>query len=585
MSNDTGKWKDVYLQFDFHKENNGQNICFTNPEMVIETYELDEVIDCLQLVEQAHNKGKYIAGYMNFEASYALFNLPITKQTNRREPLLWFGVFDKPSEPGNQANMEYTINHWTMRESKQSYIDNVTTILEAIKKNTFTQINYTTMWEASFQGDPMAYYNRLKKAQQSNYCAYIKNGHQHILSISPELFFRTHNRNITVRPMKGTIHRGRTFREDEQLKNWLATSRKNQFENELTTNLMKDELKAITVEDSLHVTKQFTIEKYPTVYQMTSEITGELIKDMTIANIFTQLFPCTSIAGTPKKETLRWIDHLEANYRHIYCGTVGYIKPNSDAVFNVAIRTLLYDEQNDKMTYGAGGAITAKSSVEEEYNEVITKTAILHCENEDFSLLETIGLFDGKIFLLQAHLRRLKESAAYYSFSYDEEMIIHKLHEYKETHSVGKWRIRLLLNNIGEVTTEINELDMMGEQLHVRLANEPIDQTNTFHYHKTTNRKIYDTFKKANDDVFDVLLWNERNEITEFTIGNIVIEMEGELLTPPLSVGILAGTFRQHLLNREEIKEAILTKADVEKATNIWLINSVRKWVPVQLQK
>lgn len=575
--------KNAYLQFDFPLETNQMGIAFEQPTEIIVAYQLHEVRECLEKIDHASKKGKYLAGYMGFEASYAFFDMQEATEIQGNKPLLWFGVFEEPIPLKTQTKTTYSISNWKCHTDKTTYLQDIDDILAEIEKKTFSQINYTTKWETSFQGDPLSYYNDLKKAQKANYCAYLQMDDHHILSISPELFFQTTNNKITVRPMKGTINRGNTLEEDIVQRDWLKNSSKNKYENKLTTDLMLEELQPLTHKNTAEITKQYTIETYPTVYQMTSEITGSLQANTTCTTILKQLFPCTSIAGTPKQDALKWIHHVEKLPRDIYCGTVGYIKPNGDATFNVAIRTIDYDAGNSIMSYGAGGAITKHSNADEEYREMLAKTAFLHRLWEPFSLLETIGLQDGQLFLLEEHLDRLSTSATYFSIPCDLSACKKALKAYEHSHPQGDWRIRFTLDEDGLMQTTIQQNTKTADMPQAIFSSQPIDKNNLFHYHKTTNRSIYDSFLKQAENYFDVLLWNEDGEITEFTIGNIVIEYNGQLLTPSITSGLLAGTFRKHLLEEGKIKEAIIQKEDVLRAENIWLINSVRKWLPIQV--
>ena len=136
-----------------------------------------------------------------------------------------------------------------------------------------------------------------------------------------------------------------------------------------------------------------------------------------------------------------------------------------------------------------------------------------------------------------------------------------------------KWRHYIEAQPITEPT----------EPLLVTLADQPVDKNNPFLYHKTTNRDIYAQFQKKFTHVYDVLLWNEDGEITEFTNGNIVLEKDGQLWTPPIESGLLAGIYREMLLESGKIHEKILTIEDVKTSQKIWFINSIREWIKVQL--
>lgn len=569
--------KQPILQFDFQDT----QVIFTEPINIIQTNELSEVEHCLMQVQSAVNNGLYVAGYLSYEVTYAFSKGAITK-VNNNHPLLWFGVFKAPYEgaPLFSNNNDYHVGTWNMMQSKAQYEAQFAKIMEAIQNGTLDQINYTVPFESTFSGNSYRYYERLRKAQQASYNAYLQLGDIDIISASPELFFDVHDGDITVKPMKGTIHRGKTVAEDVANKQWLQQSSKNKFENELIAALMQQELAPITEPNSVAPTSLYDVEQYPTVYQMTSTIKGKLKKDTSITQILRTLFPCGSISGVPKKETLQLIPEFEPHPREIYCGAIGYITPEENAVFNVPIRTVTIDKLKNQATYGAGGAITAHSNVVEEYEEMVTKTKVLEMEREDFQLLETLGLIDGQYLVLEEHIERLSQSARYFNFEMDVDDLMEILRTTSASHPKGKWRVRLTVSAQGDIVLNCVELEAT-DNTQVVLAQKPIHKSNVFHYHKTTHRMIYNEHRC--EDMFDVILWNEDDEITEFSIGNIVLEMDGTYYTPPIESGVLPGTFRKSLLQAGVIKEKIMHLSDLQFATNIWLINSVRGWVKVHL--
>lgn len=571
------------LQFDFKSENNlDQSLVFIQPVEIISTRNISEVENCIEQIQQAVNDGFYVAGYLSYEVVYSLTSLkekspPITM------PLIWFGVFKEPSTLPQMTSKPYTLGEWHLQQTKDDYWEAFHRIKEAIRNDVTNQVNYTVQFQADFHGNSgYSLYKELKKNQRANYSAYLDIGEYEILSASPELFFHVHNNQITTKPMKGTIHRGKTYEEDLVQYRWLKRSEKNRQENDLITSLMVDELKNVAKESSIHVSNQYEIEKYPTVFQMTSTITGEILPGKSIVDIMKTLFPCGSITGVPKQKTIELISNIEKQPREIYCGAIGYITPNQEAIFNVPIRTVCIDKSAKKAAYGAGGAITLYSTPDEEYTEIFTKTKILHVKQESFQLLETFGLKNGRYIAFSEHLQRLQKSASYFDFTINLEKIKCKLINMMQKLQKGQWRVRLLVNESGQCDIEIHPLTK-PDILEVSLAESPIDKQNIFLYHKTTNRKMYEIHKK--EGVFDTLLWNTDREITEFTIGNIVIELDGELVTPPIECGLLPGTFRKKLLTEKKVKEAKISIEDLNKCTNIWLINSVREWVPVQLQQ
>lgn len=572
--------KDVpFIQIDF----NNEPVIFTNPIKVITTDNIHEVVQCLNEIEQAQKDGYYAAGFISYEANEAFHDRQLTTKRPNHFPLLWFGIFKQQTSFTKHDMQPYQCSNWSLAITKKQFNDVFHHIQQEITNKSLSQINYTTTYETTFSGDSYSYYKRLKAAQQADYCAYINTGDYHIISVSPELFFEQTGNIIKTKPMKGTIERGLSFEDDVNKRNWLKQSAKNKYENDLTTQLMYEEIEQIAEKDTVHVIDQHHVEQYPTVFQMTSTIKATLKKDIGFTNILQTIFPCASITGTPKSDAIKLIHELETSPRHVYCGTIGYLSPNDKAIFNVPIRTVIIDQANNIATYGVGGAITKNSTADEEFAEIKAKAKVLQTKRPTFQLLETFGLIDGNFIVFNNHLNRLKQSAQYFNFEIELADIKQQLLEQKKRYKDGKWRLRLLVNNDGSFTIDVQELDIVND-LKVVLAEKPIDKNNPFLYHKTTYRSIYEQHIVKRNNIFDTLLWNDQKQITEFTIGNIVIEIDGKLYTPPVESGLLPGTYREKLLQRGKIEERTIYIEDLKRSTNIWLINSVRKWVKVKLE-
>lgn len=570
------------LQFDFkvNEQEDLQTLIFTDPVEIITTNKVNEVNISLKRVEEAISKGYYAAGYLSYEATYAFYKT--NRTIDSAYPLLWFGVFKDPivKEPVDASNY-YTVGKWSMKERKEAYLQNVDDILEKLNNDETEQVNYTIPFNAPFNGDSYDYYKQLKRAQKANFNAYLQFDDFDILSVSPEKFFSIRDNIVTVRPMKGTAARGKSFQEDIAQYHWLQESEKNKKENDLIADLMRYELESIA--HSITTRDYYHVEKYPTVYQMTSTLSGTLKDRIHPVNVLSTLFPCGSITGVPKNAAIDIIAKKETDNRGIYCGTIGYFTPNKEAIFNVAIRTVTINKLNETAYYNAGGAITKDSTAEDEYNEVIAKTDILHRTIPTFKLLETLLLEDGVVFLEDKHIARLRNSAQYFDYPFKEAELINVLTRLKETYKYDCWRVRLLLNEHGRFSVESFPLERITNEK-VIIAERSIDHHYLYLYHKTTERTIFNEHRQLlQDDYLDVLLWNKHGEITEFTIGNVVVEKDGRLLTPPVESGLLPGTFREQLIEDGTITEEKIMLDDLNEVTSMWLINSVRKWVKVTL--
>jgi para-aminobenzoate synthetase/4-amino-4-deoxychorismate lyase len=281
------------------------------------------------------------------------------------------------------------------------------------------------------------------------------------------------------------------------------------------------------------------------------------------------LFPCGSITGAPKIRTMQIIRELERFPRGAYTGAIGLLKPGGDCVFNVAIRTVVIDTESGVVTFGVGGGVTIDSTAEREYEECLVKSGFLHSTPMEFQLFESILLEEGDYFLLPEHLERLRESAEYFGFKY----LIDEINEALSRIATedGSFKVRLTLWKDGGIETQIIRIEATDGIESVRLAEGPVDSSDRFLFHKTTRRR------SGNDIIF----WNERGEITESSIANIVVPIDGELFTPPIECGLLPGVFRNHLLAEGKIKERVITIDEFKDAQEFFLINSIRKWIRI----
>jgi para-aminobenzoate synthetase/4-amino-4-deoxychorismate lyase len=278
---------------------------------------------------------------------------------------------------------------------------------------------------------------------------------------------------------------------------------------------------------------------------------------------------------------MRLINQLEPSPRGIYCGALGIVE-RSGSVFNVPIRTIWLDRKTRRAEYGTGGGITADSAAESEFDELLTKTAVVTEVWPDFQLLETMRAHAGAVLRLDRHLQRLEESADYFGFEFCPETIARALRE-QLVHAPNDARVRLLLSEEGLVQVECAALDSLPANPTVAWARTPVQSGNRFLFHKTTHRAVYDAHARAAASSFDVLLFNERDEVTEFTRGNVVVELAGKLLTPARESGLLAGVFRNELLAAGVVAEAVVPKSAIAHAARMWFVNSVREWVEVRL--
>lgn len=558
-------------------------LTFSDPVRIVAAYDAKEVVAALGEIDHAvTQQGLYAAGFISYEAA-AAYDLAAHQAESGGLPLLWFGLYDKPSErtsylPPNIADGSYRFGDWQASFEKHAYNEAIEAIKNYIAQADTYQVNFTMHLRTQFSGDPWILFCDLIQTQQADYAAYLNLGQHVVCSASPELFFKLDGNVLTSRPMKGTAVRGRTTSEDRQQIAELHASTKNRAENVMIVDMIRNDFGRIAEIGSVKVPHLFTIEKYPTLLQMTSTVTAQ--STATLSGIMEAMFPCASITGAPKVRTMQIIKNLEAEARGIYTGSIGYFAPGRQAQFNVAIRTVVIDRDTGAADYGVGSGIVWDSDVEGEYEECRLKAQVLTRRWPSFDLLESLlWTPDLDYFLLDKHLVRLANSAEYFDIPFAQQEICQELRALSRTLSVPH-KVRLLLQRDGNIRSQAVSLGTNGmvEPVSVGLAVNAVDSRDIWLYHKTTHRQLYEKARDSRPDCDEVILWNERGELSEATTSNIILKLDGRLVTPPVSSGLLAGTFRQYLLELGQIHEEVVTILDLQRCEQLYLINSVRRW-------
>lgn len=368
------------LRFDFSVGGTGETpLYFTRPRLLLVAHKLDAVPAVLARADALARAGEWVAGFVTYEAG-AAFDPAFRFRPRSALPFAWFGVFDAPARADDSAPAgAVCCDGWQPGVERHRYDVDIGRILEHIRAGDVYQINHTIRLLGRFDGDHHALYQHLRAGQPDGYCARLDLGRHRILSLSPELFFRRDGERLVSKPMKGTLARGNTPAADSLCADALRESPKNRAENLMIVDLIRNDMSRVARPHSVRVPALFSVETYPTVYQMTSTVSAELRPDADLADIFAALFPCGSITGAPKIKAMEIIAGLEPEPRGIYCGAIGLLKPGGDAIFNVAIRTLLLDGFTGRAEYGVGGGITADSVAHDEYEEMRAKARILHC--------------------------------------------------------------------------------------------------------------------------------------------------------------------------------------------------------------
>jgi para-aminobenzoate synthetase / 4-amino-4-deoxychorismate lyase len=560
---------------------------FEAPNRIIKVFATEDVLPALQSVESlVYENGWYAAGFLSYEAARA-FDPALKAHPIKEFPLLWFGLYAKAEATElPAADYEaYSLSAPVPSVGRDAYDRAIRCVKRYIETGDTYQVNYTIRLNAAFHGNPWHLFLAMVRAQSAGYAAYVDTGRYAICSASPELFFQLNRKLLSCKPMKGTVHRGRTLEEDKALAAWLQNSEKNRAENLMIVDMIRNDLGRVADVGSVHVRSMFDVERHPTLWQMTSTIDAR--SGRSFADIMAALFPCASITGAPKVRTSEIIVELEPAPRRIYTGSIGFLTPGGDAQFNVAIRTAVADRMAEQVEYGSGGGIVWDSASRDEYGEALLKALVLTERRPEFDLLETmLWTPEDSYFLLEYHLRRLSDSAEYFGYRVPIEEVRRRLLD-QQNHFSEPRRVRLLAGREGAVAIQADPLNAKdcGGPLRVALAQAPIHSEDIFLYHKTTNRRMYENARQAHPDCDDVLLWNEKRELTESCVANVVVEIDGGLFTPPVDCGLLAGTFRAWLLDQNRIQERTLRIDDLKQCSRSWLINSVRKWQEAKLNR
>jgi para-aminobenzoate synthetase/4-amino-4-deoxychorismate lyase len=438
------------------------------------------------------------------------------------------------------------------------------------------QLNYTFPCGAPACDEALTLYRRLLAAQRPPFGALMDTGRFAVLSASPELFFAQRGQEIVTRPMKGTAPRGRFPTEDRERIAQLRQSAKEQAENLMIVDLLRNDLGQVATTGSVRVEELFRVETYPTLHQMTSTVRATLREGIGLTALLAALFPCGSVTGAPKRRAMELIARLEEAPRGVYCGAIGHVGPG-EATFAVAIRTLLLDREAKTATLGVGSGITWDAEPAAEYAECLTKATFVGAALPP-RLIESLRLEEGHYARLPRHLARLAWSAGRLGHPFAQEAAAALLQAHAaEVHGVRK--VRLLLDADGGMAVSSEPLPPDdAPPLRLALATEPVDPDEPWPYLKSERRDHFARARAVHPDADEVLFTNLRGELTEGSYHSLVVRLEGRLVTPPLTAGLLPGVMREELLAAGTVTEQTLTVADLQRAEEIWLVNSVRGW-------
>ena len=551
---------------------------FEAPVETVTGHEPCEVRPALARLRGAAARGLWAAGFIGFDAGYALEErlTPLARRAADSLPLLWFGLFERARRVAVEeiANGRASVDAVVPRVAEREHRAAVELAQAYIGAGDVYQVNLTFPSDVMAAGHPLALYARLRDAAAAPYGAVIHTGEAWALSFSPEMFFTLEGERLTTRPMKGTARRAPTAEADRRVAEALAADPKNRAENLMIVDLLRNDMSRIASE--VAVKAPFAVESYPTIHQMTSAVTGRLQEGRDAIDVIAALFPCGSVTGVPKIRAMEVIAEIEPGARGLYTGSIGVIEPNGDAAFNVAIRTVTL--AGGQARIGLGSAIVADSAAPAEWDECLAKGAFLTRGARRFDLIETMRFEpDRAVARIDRHLARLGASAAYWRFAFDAVEARRALAEAGEAFG-GPCRLRLVLAKSGAMTVQAAPLPKQPEgEVEVALAPLPIAPDDGRLYHKTSDREFYDAARRG----FETLFVRPDGLLTEGSFTNLFVERDGVLLTPPLARGLLPGVLRAEMLDDGRSTEADLTVADLEQG--FFIGNSLRGLLPARL--
>ena len=580
---------------------------------------LGEVPELLREVELRVRAGSAAAGWVSYEAAAAFDRALVTRNPLAGSDVLasflvadeWQLVRESELDlRGGRVDLD-----WQLEIERGRYLEALGEIRERIRAGEVYQVNYTfpltatqRVGEPSRSAEWWRLFANLYRAQRGPYAAYVDDGDRVVCSASPELFFARHGDRVISRPMKGTARRGLDWSEDQDRLRALLASEKERAENVMIVDMVRNDLGRIARPGTVAVDALYELETYPTVHQMVSTVSART--DAGLVDVFRALFPPASITGAPKISSMRTIAELEVASRGVYTGAVGWLLPGGRCQFNVAIRTAVSSRGSDDRdrrtwTYGTGSGVVWDSDPEAEWRECAAKALNLRHRLPRFRLLESLLLRRSGYVSLDLHLERLRRSAIYFGFGaglgLDRRGLLERARhvlrerarcELASNETIETFKVRLLVDRRGEVDVEMEPVKLRPRaSWRVALADEPISSSDRFLRHKTTYRGVYQRAlaraRSLDPSVADVLLFNERGELTESTNANVVLDL-GEsdrtaLVTPAKTSGLLGGVFRERLLARGRVDERVVLLDDLERTRRLWLVNSVRGIVRVDL--
>lgn len=261
-----------------------------------------------------------------------------------------------------------------LRIHKDEYFQKLDKILEAIHWGYIYEVNFCQEFYAENTCiNPLETFHNLNNISNPPFASFIKTFDKYVLSASPERYIKKKGCKVISQPIKGTAKRSQNKEEDEILRHTLANDLKERSENIMIVDLVRNDLSKTAVKGSVEVEELCQVYTFDQVHQMISTVTSKVSDEVNPVDIIKTTFPMGSMTGAPKISAMTIIEDLEMSKRGVYSGAIGYFNPEGNFDFNVVIRSILYNESKQYVSYSVGGAITAKSDPLKEYEECLIK--------------------------------------------------------------------------------------------------------------------------------------------------------------------------------------------------------------------
>ena len=572
-------------------ENLSEWLVFENPIKIFSIYEnsknfLEEIYSFFDFLQK--NQKYYYCGFFSYQFGEILNIIP--KTINQKKllelPIIYGGCFSDfrlLTLNLEDLKIESYIKDLIPLESFKNYKKKILYIKHFIKKGMVYQINYTFPIELSIFGNLENLFFLLWQNQKSLNSGLLLDENFFVLSNSLELFFEINNLEIKVKPMKGTISKSRSLRENISKVKYLKSNPKEKAENAMIVDLIRNDLGKISTIGSIKLEKSFSIEIYPTIIQMVSIIKAKLKKNCREKVFWESIFPSGSVTGVPKISAMKFIKKLESYARGIYTGSIGYITPENDAKFNVAIRTIYGN--SSKSYYFVGSGITIDSQPLKEYKECLIKSGFIQKTRQLMVpqyIFTTMKFSGGIIYFKKSHISRLNETKNFFSYDIPETKICNKVNriEYLLKKAQKPLRIHFRIYLSGKIQIFLNYLNPK-EKIKFMISSKRVRSDNIFLFYKTSHRDLYNEELEIAKQLGynEIIFLNENEHLTEGSFTNIILKIEGNYYTPKHQNGLLKGNFLKKIIKKLNIEEVNLNLSDLQKCEQIYFVNSVRGFI------